>query len=69
MPHPVLEGVTDDCGCDIAYPLLSNFGHLLVDGKVGSDLAVLLDELGDVGDPEVVVLGHEDVVDVLAFDD
>jgi hypothetical protein len=30
---------------------------------------VLLDKLGDVGDPQVVVLGYEDVVDVLAFDD
>jgi hypothetical protein len=69
MPHPVLERVADDCCCHAAYPLLRDLHHLLVYGEVGSDLAVLLDELGDVGDPQVVVLGHEDVVDVLAFDD
>ena len=68
LRHPFREGILEDGGAHVGYPLFGKLRDLLFAGQEMAHLVVWGHELGDLLDGEVVVLRNGDMAHVLAHD-
>ena len=65
--HPLFELLADDHGTDVDNPLLGHARQVDIVGQIVRNTGLVAGELQDILEGQVLVLGHEQGLDLISF--